>query len=68
MFERFYTDELKRLLRECLRVFKDGGGVRLIVLGLESAIAPCWCDAASGFWIPSQVSDLPHSLYLETFK
>ncbi len=39
MFEHFYTDELKLLLRECLRVLKDGAGVRLIVPSLESAIA-----------------------------
>jgi len=39
MFEHFYPDELKRLLQECLRVLKDGGGIRLIVPSLESAIA-----------------------------
>ncbi len=39
MFEHFYPDELKRLLRECLRVLKTGGGIRLIVPSLESAIA-----------------------------
>ncbi len=39
MFEHFYADELKRLLRECARVLKSGGGVRLIVPSLESAIA-----------------------------
>lgn len=39
MFEHFYPDELKRLLRECARVLKDGGGMRLIVPSLESAIA-----------------------------
>jgi predicted SAM-dependent methyltransferase len=38
MFEHFYSDELNRLLRECLRVLKPGGGVRLIVPNLESAI------------------------------
>jgi len=39
MFEHFYPDELKRLLRECVRVLKNGGGIRLIVPSLESAIA-----------------------------
>ncbi|MFY9673835.1 MAG: methyltransferase domain-containing protein [Terriglobales bacterium] len=38
MFEHFYSDELDMLLRECLRVLKPGGGVRLIVPNLESAI------------------------------
>jgi predicted SAM-dependent methyltransferase len=39
MFEHFYPDELKRLLQECVRVLKTGGGIRLIVPSLESAIA-----------------------------
>ena len=39
MFEHFYSDELKPLLRECVRVLKNGGGIRLIVPSLESAIA-----------------------------
>ena len=39
MFEHFYPDELNRLLRECVRVLKPGGGVRLIVPNLASAIA-----------------------------
>jgi predicted SAM-dependent methyltransferase len=39
MFEHFYPDELKRLLQECVRVLKEGGGIRLIVPSLESAIA-----------------------------
>jgi len=38
MFEHFFPDELQVLLRECLRVLKPGGGVRLIVPSLESAI------------------------------
>lgn len=38
MFEHFYSDELMRLLGECHRVLKPGGGVRLIVPNLESAI------------------------------
>jgi SAM-dependent methyltransferase len=38
MFEHFYPDELKRLLQECVRVLKNGGGIRLIVPSLESAI------------------------------
>ena len=38
MFEHFYPDELNGLLPECLRVLKPGGGVRLIVPNLESAI------------------------------
>jgi predicted SAM-dependent methyltransferase len=39
MFEHFYPDELKRLLRECVRVLKTDGGIRLVVPSLESAIA-----------------------------
>ena len=38
MFEHFFADELNALLRECLRVLKPGGGIRLIVPNLESAI------------------------------
>jgi len=38
MFEHFYSDELTLLLRECFRVLKPDGGVRLIVPNLESAI------------------------------
>lgn len=38
MFEHFFPDELKRLLKECVRVLADGGGIRLIVPNLESAI------------------------------
>jgi len=39
MFEHFYPDELQLLLRECLRVLKPGGGIRLIVPNLASAIS-----------------------------
>jgi SAM-dependent methyltransferase len=39
MFEHFYPDELRRLLQECARVLRGGGGVRLVVPSLESAIA-----------------------------
>jgi predicted SAM-dependent methyltransferase len=38
MFEHFYPDELNPLLQECQRVLKPGGGIRLIVPNLESAI------------------------------
>ncbi len=38
MFEHFYPDELNLLLRECFRVLKASGGIRLIVPNLESAI------------------------------
>lgn len=38
MFEHFYPDELEKLLRECVRVLAPGGGVRLIVPSLRSAI------------------------------
>ncbi|MFZ1917412.1 MAG: methyltransferase domain-containing protein [Terriglobales bacterium] len=38
MFEHFYPNELNLLLRECLRVLKPRGGIRLIVPNLESAI------------------------------
>jgi predicted SAM-dependent methyltransferase len=39
MFEHFYPDELKPLLKECVRALKNGGGIRLVVPSLESAIA-----------------------------
>jgi len=39
MFEHFYPDELESLLRECARVLKPGGGIRLIVPNLTSAIS-----------------------------
>jgi predicted SAM-dependent methyltransferase len=39
MFEHFYPDELGRLLCECKRVLKPGGGMRVIVPSLHSAIA-----------------------------
>lgn len=39
MFEHFYPDELQRLLRECVRVLRPGGGIRLVVPNLTSAIA-----------------------------
>jgi len=39
MFEHFYPDELQLLLRECLRVLRPGGGIRLIVPNLGSAIS-----------------------------
>jgi predicted SAM-dependent methyltransferase len=39
MFEHFYADELEKLLRECARVLRPRGGIRLIVPNLESAIA-----------------------------
>jgi len=38
MFEHFFADELKLLLQECARVLKSGGGIRLVVPSLESAI------------------------------
>ncbi len=38
MFEHFYPDELNRLLRECVRVLKNDGGIRIIVPNLASAI------------------------------
>jgi len=39
MFEHFYDDELRGLLKECLRVLKPGAGIRLIVPNLASAIS-----------------------------
>jgi predicted SAM-dependent methyltransferase len=38
MIEHFYPDELQQLLRECFRVLKLGGGLRLVVPSLTSAI------------------------------
>ncbi len=39
MLEHFYSDELQLLLRDCQRVLKPGGGIRLIVPNLASAIS-----------------------------
>jgi predicted SAM-dependent methyltransferase len=38
MFEHFYPDELQHLLEECFRVLRPGGGIRLVVPSLTSAI------------------------------
>lgn len=58
MFEHFYPDELKRLLQECIRVLKSGGGIRLIVPSLESAIAAYTSSAASRSTIPFHVTSI----------
>jgi predicted SAM-dependent methyltransferase len=50
MFEHFYPDELKRLLQECVRVLKSGGGIRLIVPSLESAIAAYTQERSDWFY------------------
>ena len=39
MMEHFYPDELTRLLAECARVLRPGGGMRIVVPNLRSAIA-----------------------------
>ena len=49
MFEHFYADELDLLLRESARVLKPGGGVRLIVPNLESAIKAYSQDRSAWF-------------------
>lgn len=38
MIEHFYPDELQQLLRECARVLKPEGGLRLVVPNLKNAI------------------------------
>lgn len=38
MIEHLYDNELRRLLQECRRVLKPGGGIRLIVPSLKNAI------------------------------
>ncbi len=38
VIEHFYPDELIRLLRECYRVLKNEGGLRLVVPSLKNAI------------------------------
>ena len=49
MFEHFYSDELDLLLRECVRVLRPGGGIRLIVPNLESAIKAYSLDRSAWF-------------------
>jgi predicted SAM-dependent methyltransferase len=38
MLEHFFPDELQRLLAECYRVLRPGGGMRIIVPSLRTAI------------------------------
>jgi SAM-dependent methyltransferase len=38
MFEHFFPDELEQLLKECFRVLKPRGGIRLVVPSLTNAI------------------------------
>jgi len=38
VFEHFYMDELQSILKECHRVAKPGGGIRVLVPSLEQAI------------------------------
>jgi predicted SAM-dependent methyltransferase len=38
VFEHFYMDELKIILKECQRVLKPGGGMRILVPSLEQAV------------------------------
>jgi len=38
MIEHLYPDELERLLGECARVLKPGGGLRIVVPSLRNAI------------------------------
>ena len=38
MIEHLYPDELDKLLRECARVLKAGGGMRIVVPSLSNAI------------------------------
>lgn len=49
MFEHFYSDELRRLLQECVRVLKPGGGIRFIVPNLTSAITAYSRDQSAWF-------------------
>lgn len=55
VFEHFYMDELKTILRECFRVLKYHGGIRVLVPSLEQAIAAYVAERKD--WFP----DFPSS-------
>jgi prepilin-type processing-associated H-X9-DG protein len=55
VFEHFYWNELRRILAECFRVLKNGGGLRFLVPSVELAIDNYVKGNAS--WFP----DFPHS-------
>lgn len=38
LFEHFYMDELEKILKECYRVLKSEGGMRVLVPSLERAV------------------------------
>jgi prepilin-type processing-associated H-X9-DG protein len=50
MIEHLYPDELETLLRECVRVLKPGGGLRIVVPSLRSAI--CAYQQNRHDWFP----------------
>ena len=49
MIEHLYPDELHNLMRECSRVLKPGGGMRIVVPSLSSAIA-AYCDKKANWF------------------
>ena len=50
MIEHLFPDELERLFLECFRVLKPGGGIRLIVPNLHSAIIAYQENRAEWFY------------------
>jgi len=51
MFEHFLERELQRLLRECFRVLKPEGGIRLVVPNLSNAIR-AYAQQRAGWFEP----------------
>jgi predicted SAM-dependent methyltransferase len=60
MLEHFYADELDRLVRECVRALKTGGGMRIVVPNLASAVVAY--AEGNAAWFSSEFPRLYSSL------